>query len=195
MTQPRLPGALGRLQDAISRPADQPAMHLPKTVAGGMGTVPAATIDTSKGVPEPRRLSPAQAQHLMMAELADAVRSLVESSTELASRIGRRGSINGVIEVWAGQIPASGLLTRTYEVALGSLVIYSLSAATTFTAQSGQLAGDTGVQAGGVGMQYILPGTRLIMPVGDHSFAIAGPAGDRLCFQAFSGLQPFGVQL
>jgi hypothetical protein len=125
----RLPGPLGRLQDAIQQPPHQPKQTLPTTVTGPLGTVAAAPIDTAKEVPEPRRLSRQQADDLMRAEMLAAIRSVAESSTELVGRLGRRGAVNGVMESWAGVFPTGGVITRTYEVAVGSVTLENLSAA------------------------------------------------------------------
>lgn len=198
MTQPvnqgvRLPGALGRLQEAIAKPSTQPVEQLPKTVGGGMGNVAAAPIDTSKQVPEPRSLSPRQAEHLMQAEMLAAMRSLAESSTELAGRLGRRGAVNGVMESWAGVFPTGGVITRTYEVAVGSITVENLSAANKVIVSSGQSAGDTGGQTGGVGVSYVRANSRGIAPIGDHSFVLTGTAGEFVSFEVFTGLQGYGV--
>lgn len=198
MTQPgnrgfRLPGALGRAQAATSGNPKPPVETLPKTVGGGMGNVPAAPIDTTRTVPEQRRLTQAQAQVLMMAELNAAVRSLVESSTELAGRLRRRGSVNGVLESWAGVFPASGVITRTYEVAAGSISIENMAAAHTLTLTTGVAAGDTGANTSGVGVSYVRANARGISPIGDHSFTITGTAGDAISFEVFTGLQAYGV--
>jgi hypothetical protein len=189
----RLPGPLGRLQEEISRPAHQPVEQLPKMVGGGMGNVPAAPIDTSKDVPEPRRMSAKQAEQLMNAELLDAVRSLVESSTELAGRLKRRGSVNGVMESWAGVFPVGGVISRTYEVAVGSITVENLSAATKVIVSSGVAAGDTGGQTSGVGVSYVRPNSRGIAPLADHSVTLTGTAGEFVSFEVFTGLQPYGV--
>lgn len=198
MTQPvnqgvRLPGALARLQQTISGPSKQPVEQLPKTVGGGFGNVPAAPIDTTKTVPAPRRLTAAQAQTLMTAELLSAVRSLVESSTELAGRLSRRGSVNGVMESWAGVIPASGVITRTYEVAVGSISVENLSAQKLIIT-SGNAAGDTGANTAGVGVSYIRANAFGRTPVADHSFTITGNPGDSISFEVFTGLQAYGVE-
>lgn len=190
----RLPGPLARLQQAVNGPAKgRPAETLPKTVGGGFGNVPAAPIDTTKDVPAPRRLSPAQAQTLMTAELLNAIRSVAESSTELAGRLGRRGAVNGVLESWAGAIPASGVITRTYEVAAGSISVENLSAQKLIV-NSGVAAGDTGANAAGVGVSYIRPSAFGRSVIGDHSFLITGNPGDLISFEVFAGLQAYGVE-
>lgn len=186
---------LNRLRDVLYNTGDQPAGVMPQSVTGPLGTVPGAGIDTSKPVAAPRPISPRQAEALMNAELLASIRSLVESSTELASRLGRRGAVNGVLDVWAGVFPAVPVLTRTYDVTVGSIVIHNHSAAGQVIVQSGIAAGDTGPQAGGVGVQYVNAGQRLIMPLGDRSWTMSGTAADKVSVQAFTGLQPFGVNL
>lgn len=164
----------------------------PAHVAGGFGIVPAAPIDTAREVPEARKLSPAQAQQLMQAELLQAIRSLVESSTELSSRIGRRGAVNGVLDVFLDTIPAStGYIQRDYPVTVGSIGVINHSAATAIIAHSGPAGG--AAPASGRGVQRIEPGSYLVMPVADRSFAIWGPATTLLSVQVFTGLQPWGA--
>lgn len=201
MTQPgnqgfRLPGDLGLPQLATHGSKDpQPVEHLPKTVSGALGTVPASQIDTTKTVPAAPALNPRQAQTLMLAELMSAVRSLVESSTELAGRLQRRGAINGVIESWAGPIPTVngiGLFQRTYEVAVGSIHVTNLSAQKLII-NAGQITGDTGGNAAGVGVSYVLPNQIGRSPIGDHSFAITGNPGDLISIEVFAGLQAYGI--
>lgn len=198
MTQPtnrgfRLPGVLGRQQAATSGIPKPPAETLPKTVGGGMGNVPAAPIDTTKQLPAPAKLSPSQAQTLMMAELNAAVRSLVESSTELAGRLGRRGAINSVLESWAGVFPSTGVITRTYKVAAGSMSIENLSAANKVTVTTGTTSSDTGANVAGVGVSYVRANAFGRAPLADHSFILTGTAGEAISFEVFTGLQAYGV--
>jgi hypothetical protein len=155
--------------------------------------VPATPIDTTKDVPAPRRLTAAQAQTLMMAELNAAVRSLVESSTELAGRLARRGAVNSVLESWAGVFPVTGVITRTYEVAAGSISIENLSAANKVIVTTGVASGDTGANTTGVGVSYIRANALGRAPLADHSFTLTGTAGDSISFEVFTGLQAYGV--
>lgn len=188
---------LDRLRRVLYTGEGQPAETLPKSVTGPLGTVPGAGIDTTQQVPEPRQLSDRQAEHLMRAEMIAAVKSLVESTTEITARLGRRGAINGVLDSWGGTFPAGNpsVLTRSYETPPGSIVIVNHSAAGTLTVQSGVAAGDTGPQAGGVGVNYVGPGQRHIMPLNDRSWTMSGTAGDKVSVQAFTGLQPYGVSV
>lgn len=190
----RLPGPLGRLQDAITGPAGQPAVKAPGTVQGGFGPVPAAPIDTTRDVPAPRPMNARDAERLMQAEMLDAMRSLAASSTEISGRLGRRGAINSVIEIWGGVIPAGGTITRSWEVPIGSVRITNHGvAANVLTIQSGVAAGDTGAQTAGVGVNYCAGQATHSMAIGDRGITITGTAGDRVSLQAFAGLQAFGV--
>lgn len=184
---------LQRLNNVLYGAGNQPAGKLPAQVTGPLGTVPGAGIDTGAPVPEPRQLSARQAEQLMQAELVAAIRSLVESSTEIVARLGRRGATNGVLESWAGVIPAGGVLQRTYEVAIGSVSVENCSAANLMTVASGVPAGDTGGQSAGTGVSKVRANSRGIAPIGDHSFSITGTAGDVVSFEVFTGLQPYGV--
>lgn len=196
MTKASVPSALDRLRGAISGPDhEQPPGHPPATVTGPLGTVPgaAAQVDTTAQVTPPAPLSARQADALMTAELLSAVRSLVESTTELAGRLGRRGAVNGVLESWAGVIPASGVIQRTYEVAIGCVSCENISAANLMTIASGVPAGDTGGQTAGTGVTYVRANSRGLAPIADHSFSITGTPGDKVSFEVWAGLQAFGV--
>lgn len=185
----------GKLQRLITGGHGQPAEKRPQTVTGPLGTVPGSPIDTTADLPVPRRLSQAQAQNLLHAELLSAVQSLNESTTQIVGRLKRRGAVNGVMESWAGVIPASGVLARTYEVAVGSVSCENLSAANRMTITSGVPSGDTGGQLAGTGVSYVRANSRGIAPIADHGFTIAGTPGDLLSFEVFTGMQPYGGDL
>ena len=164
----------------------------PSSVGGGFGIVPAAPIDTTRTVPDARRLSPKDAQALMQAELLSAIRSLVESSTELTSKLGRRGATNGVLEVSLDTIgAATGYITRDYPVTIGAIGVINHSATTAVIVHSGPPG--TSAPAGGRGVQQIEPKSFLVMPIADRQFAIWGPATTQLSVQVFTGLQPWGA--
>lgn len=163
----------------------------PSHVAGGFGTVPAAPIDTTRTVPDARKLNPREAQALMQAELLQAIRSLVDSSTEISSRLGRRGATNGVLDVFLDTIGVNGFITRDYPVTIGSVGIINHSATTAVTVHSGP-AGPS-APTSGRGVQRIEPGSYLVMPVADRAFAVWGAATTILSVQVFTGLQPWGA--
>lgn len=180
------PGPLtGAMQEAHGQRA--------ATVAGGYGVVPAAPIDTQHKDPAGARpMSAKDADRLMTAELLDALRSLVESTTALSSRIGRRGATNGVLDVFLDTIPTVGYIQRDYPVTVGSVGVINHHASQPVIVQSGQPNGTT-APATGRGVQRIEPGSYLVMPVGDRAFTIWGTATTILSVQAFTGLQPWGA--
>jgi hypothetical protein len=187
--------ALDRLKSRLYDGSAQPDGTMPKNVQGPLGTVPGAGIDTSRDLPTPapRTLTDRQQQALMTAELIDAIRSIQQTQTEIAGRLERRGAINGVMESWAGTFPTSGIITRTYEVAVGSVRVENLSAAGVVTIVAGVAAGDTGPQAAGVGVSYVRANSAGNAPIADHSITFVGTAGDRISFEVFAGLQAYGV--
>ena len=171
-----------------------------KVVGGGLGVVPAARdqVDTSAKAqpgPAPRPMKAADAQVLMMAELLQAAQGAAASSTALLDRIGRSGSLNGVLGVELATIAdATQPWTKDYPVPVGSVVIVNHSQGTTMTVQAGQ-PNSSSPPTSGVGVQKVAPLGRLVMPIGDRSVTVWGSASDQISVQAFTGLQPFGVSL
>lgn len=167
--------------------------HRAATVAGGYGVVPAAPIDTQRKDPTPGpKMSAKDAERLMLAELLDAIRSIVESSTELSSRIGRRGATNGVLDVFVDQIPTAGLIQRDYPVTVGSVGVINHHATLPVYVQSGMPSGSS-MPTTGRGLQRIEAGSYLVMPIGDRAYTVWGTATTLVSVQAFTGLQPWGA--
>lgn len=162
----------------------------PATVAGGYGVVAASTVDTTKQVPQPRAMSSKEASALMTAELLQAIRGVVDSTTELTARIGRSGATNGVLDVALLTLDASGLYAVDYPVTVGSLVIVN-HGATDLTVHSGQPS--SSAPPSGRGVQRCAAGARLVMPVGERAFAVWGAAAVVFSLQVFTGLQPYGT--
>lgn len=200
MTKAATPTALDRLKRSINGiPGGQfaggPAENPPQTVTGPLGTVPGAAVqvDTTREVPQPAPLSAKDADRLMQGELLSAMRSIVESSTEIAGRLKRRGAVNGVMESWAGVFPASGVIARQYEVSVGSVSVANLDPVVVITVASGVPAGDTGGQTAGVGVSYIRANADGRAPIGDHGFTLTGNPGAKVSFEVWLGLQAYGV--
>lgn len=183
---------LDRLRGVLYDGSDATAGNPPTSVTGPLGTVPGAGIDTDRPVAAPRQPSPRQQEMIMQAELVAAVRSLAETNTQISAQLGRRGALNGVLDVWAGVLPAGGTITRNYEVVVGSMRVTNHGAAI-LTVQSGVAAGDTGAQSAGTGVQYVGPGATHSFPVGDRGWTITGTAADKVSIQAYTGLQALGV--
>jgi hypothetical protein len=91
----------------------QPYQTPPTKVSGGFGVVPGAIadVDTSKPVVTPARISRADAQNIVQAELLGAVRGLMQNTTALTSQINRVGAKNGVIGTELVQIGAGAAAT------------------------------------------------------------------------------------
>lgn len=166
-------------------------------VAGGLGIVPSAKdqIDTTseRENPSPRPLKPAEAQALMTAELLQAIRGVMESTTALTSRIGKQGALNGVLSVELVTISADGFYQVDYPSTVGSLSLVNHSAAGVVTVQTGP--GGQSAPLVGRGVQKVAAGQQLIMPVGERTITIWGTAADQFSLQVFSGLQAYGVGL
>lgn len=164
-----------------------------RTVGGGFGPVPSAkaAVDTTRTVPEPRPMSPKEAQTLMAAELLQAMQGVVSSTTELSSRIGRAGATNGVLDVALVTLGADGLYAVDYPVTVGSLHMVNHSTTQTVTVHTGPPS--SSAPAVGRGVQLCAPGDRLTMPVGQREFSVWGKPGDQFSLQVFTGLQALGV--
>jgi hypothetical protein len=165
-----------------------------RLVGGNFGLVPSAKADpdTSKTTtPEPRSLSPKEAQNLMTAELLQAVRGVVESTTALTSKIGRQGATNGVLDVVLLTIPAEGCWSNDYPVTVGSIALVNHGAAT-MTVHSGPPMGNTPPTVGR-GVQLCQTGKDITMPVGQRELTVWGTAGQQFSLQVFTGLQALGV--
>lgn len=175
----------------VHRVQEQPTRTPTATVSGGYGVVASAEsqVDTTKQAPQPRPMSPKDAQALMTAELLQAVRGVVDSTTELTARIGRQGATNGVLEVALVTIDASGVYERDYPVTVGSVGIVNHSDQP-LTVHSGPAGYSAPVQ--GIGVQRIEPRSYLVMPVGQRGFAVWGTPGALMSMQVFTGLQPWG---
>jgi hypothetical protein len=158
------------------------------TVTGGMGTVPAAAVDTTRQAPAPATLSAKDAQALMFAELLGAVREVTAASTELTSRIGRHGATNGVLDVVLLPLDVEGKLVLSYPVVVGSVVVTNHGTAAPMVV--GLSTGQAPTIGRGIGR--VDPGQRLTMPIGGRSVAVWGTPGDLVGVQVYTGLQPIG---
>lgn len=185
-------GPFGKLIRRINEPAIQPTGTPPEHVAGGYGVVPASTVDTTKTTPAPRSMSAREAQALMTAELLQAIRGVVDSTTELTARIGRQGATNGVLDVALVTLDEGGMYTRDYPVTVGSVVIVNHSDAE-LVVHSGPPG--SSVPSTGRGVQRCEPHARLVMPVGERLLSVWGEAASVFSLQVFTGLQPYGAGL
>lgn len=164
-----------------------------RTVDGGLGRVPAATVDTTAEVPGPPVLSRKDAERLMQAELLMAVRSLNDASTRVADQLaGRQGAINGVLGVRLHLFANGAPFMWDHPVVVGSILVTNHSAAAAVTVASGDSGGDT-VPGPGVGRAKVEKGQMVPIAVGTRALTIWGADGDFLTVQAFTGMQAFGI--
>lgn len=95
-------------------------------------------------------------------------------------------ALNNTLEVCTAAFDASGLITRSFHAAVGSVQVVNLSltALHNITVVSG---GPTGqVPATGRGVAVVLPGTSLTVGLAATSFTLYGTAADLVTFQAFT---------
>ena len=136
--------------------------------------------------PVERKMSPNDLLNAMLSEL----RVMNQTSTQIAAKL-KGGIVNHVLEVSTFKIPSVGYKVCEYNTAIGSVVVANLGD-NTVTVQSGTQSGEAAPTIG-IGVQ-VLPGrTWLAIPIGANSVTIWGTAGDSISFQAFTGMQAYGV--
>jgi hypothetical protein len=125
----------------------------------------------------------------VVAALVDDIRYLRGTATEMAAHL-RSQAVNGVLEVATLAITSDGNLTRTYNTAVGSVVVVNANA-TAVTVASG---GPTGTVAptSGRGVMTVPANSWLAVPIGAHQFTVYGTAGQLVGLQVFTGMQAFG---
>jgi hypothetical protein len=173
----------------------QPYQTPPTKVSGGFGVVPGAIadVDTSKPVVTPARISRADAQNIVQAELLGAVRGLMQNTTALTSQINRVGAKNGVIGTELVQFGAGGSLEVSRPVTIGSLCIHNVGS-TPVIVQIGAGAAATAPNTG-QGLHYVPAGAFIPIPIGQRGLVLYGTAGQLCNLQLFTGLQAYGVGL
>jgi hypothetical protein len=123
-------------------------------------------------------------------ELLAEIRAYHATSSAFMARLQAAGITNGVLDSFTDVFPTAGWLTRSYHVQCGSLVIIN-AAATDVTISPGP-PGPTAPQAG-PGIQVIPASSFLTVPIQHHAWTAWGTATAQLSWQAFTGLQPYGV--
>lgn len=111
-------------------------------------------------------------------------------STTWAARLSGR-STNGVLEVATLPFDSSGVLTRGYGASIGAVLVTNATGANV-TVMAGPPSGSV-APTQGAGVQVIPTGAFLTVPIDHRAFTIYGTAGQAVSFQAFTGLQPYGV--
>lgn len=124
-----------------------------------------------------------EAQRVLTAELLSELRHQAQSQTEWAERLAGQ-IVNHTLEVWSGTFDASGVISRSYEVAAGCIVVNHLGVAANIITVSS--AGPGSGPPGGTGTYPIAGGTTRTVALGSRAFALYGTAGDRVGFQVFT---------
>jgi len=135
------------------------------------------------------RLAGRRAEAALAEQMLAELQHLRQTTTEMAAHL-RSQAVNGVLEVATLAFDAQGVITRSYQVACGSLVVINSSAASV-TVQSGGPTG-SGAPATGRGVVIVPASSFLSVPIAAHSFTLWGTATNVISFQAFTGMQPYG---
>lgn len=122
------------------------------------------------------------AERILAAELLEEFRHLTRTMTEYSERLAT-GVVNHVLEVGTRTLPDSGLYTRTFSIAAGSIELRNLSTddMTTVSSSPGPAAPHDGI---GV---YVVPaGCSSLVNLASHDLTIWGTAGARFSYQVFT---------
>lgn len=145
--------------------------------------------DARLNAPEPKKTGRAPKADLTAEVLAE-LKLMRETMSNLAAH--QRSQIaNGVLEVATWKLDADGVLVRSFQTQVGSIIVTNATGAAV-TVQAGTAGGSTAPDVGR-GVQVIPDGAWLAIPVGSHAFTVYGTAGTSVGVQAFTGLQAFGA--
>jgi hypothetical protein len=129
-----------------------------------------------------------EAQRLLTAELLSAFRAQAQTTTEFMERFAGQ-TINHVLEVYSGAFDTTGVFTRDYNVAAGSIEVTNLGVAANLITVSSSGPG-SGTPTG-TGTYLIAGGTTKTVALASRAFTLYGTAADRFCVQVFtSGVRP-----
>lgn len=124
-----------------------------------------------------------EANRVLQAELLAELRHNAQSQTEFMERLGGQ-IINNTLEVFSGQFDATGVFSRNWKVAAGSVVVNNLGVAghriTVSTTAPGSVAPT------GTGTFLIDGGTSRTVPLASHNLTLYGTAGDFFSYAAFT---------
>lgn len=106
----------------------------------------------------------------------------------------RRNSqlLNDVLEVGSFIIPADGILIRSYQTGVGSIVVANASGFTV-TVQAGTTS-SSAAPTSGRGVQVIPNNSWLGIPIGAHAFTIFGTPGTTVSIQAYTSMYGIGAR-
>lgn len=119
-------------------------------------------------------------------EILAQIREHLETSTAHMARVAG-GIYNGVLDVFTMPIDSSGVITRNWHVACGSVVIFNETTAPITVTPDGANAS---APAQGVGVTIIAAKTWKAIPLASHLLTIYGtPDTGKVNVQAFTGMQ------
>lgn len=123
--------------------------------------------------------------------MLEQLREINATSTLAQARKNAGRSINGVLEVGTYALDSSGLWTRSYGTAIGSVVV-SNPTSHTITVYAGPPT-SSAMATNGIGVFVVPAGSVQSIPIDHHAVTLVGTAADVFSVQVWAGLQPFGV--
>lgn len=127
-----------------------------------------------------QQVSPREAQRVLTAELLAALRHQAQASTEFMERLGGQ-IVNNILEQWSGTFDATGIITRDYGVAAGTVTVNNLGAAGHIITVSSSGQGGSAAPSG-TGTGLVDGGTERTVPLGSRTMTLYGTNGDRVSF-------------
>ena len=101
-------------------------------------------------------------------------------------------AVNGILEVSTDTLDANGMLTRSYGVAIGSMVVSNPNSSNLVVASGA--ANSNVAPTKGVGVFIVPANSVMTVAIDHHAFTFYGSAANTVSFQVFTGLQAYGVQ-
>jgi hypothetical protein len=132
---------------------------------------------------------PRHAEKILAGELLHELRTSHQLQTEHWAKATSQ-IVNGCLEAGSQKLDASGSYALTFKTVIGSFVITNLTGAAIVVS-----AGRPGPSAPtiGNGVHNIPANFQTTVPIGDQSLTVWGPAAGLISYQAWTGLQPYGV--
>ncbi len=115
----------------------------------------------------------------LMAAAAAQLRTSTEYVAGLAGQV-----INNVLDVFTATFDSTGMITRSYAVAAGSVKVRNLSGANAVTFAAG--GPQATVPTTGVGVAVVPLGVSDTVPLAGHEFTLYGTSGQSVSVQVFT---------
>ena len=127
-----------------------------------------------------------EAEHLLVAELLQEIRTLRETSSAHAQSL-LGAVVNEVLVVETTKFDADGVVSRQYRTMVGSVVVANIGTADVSVSSSPPASG---IGATGVGQYVVRKDTAVSVPIGSRTVTIYGTAGDTVGLQVYAGRVP-----